>query len=235
MTIDAVVLDIEGVTSSVSSVRDRLFPYARRHVEEWISKPEATSLVHEARAAAGRPDATLAEVGDLMREWIDTDAKVPALKSLQGMIWEAGFAAGELTAHVYEDVPKALLAWQARAIRVYIYSSGSVLAQRLWFSHTAFGDLTPWLSGYFDARNAGPKQESASYAAIAAAIETPGPRILFVSDTAGELEAATGAGWQAVQVLRPDEIVVPAAGHPQVADLLQLACDPTLIVPQVER
>ena len=235
MTVAAVVLDIEGVTSSGSSVRDQLFPYARRRLREWVGKPEAAPFVAEARELAGCPDATAEEVADLMRGWIDADAKVAPLKSLQGLIWAAGFASGELRAHVYEDVPGALRAWQASAVPVHVYSSGSILAQRLWFAHTPFGDLTPMLSGYFDTRTAGPKLDAASYRAVTASIEVPAESTVFASDSAAELDAARRAGWRTVQVLRPEEDVEAAAMHPQVSDLSQVALDPALLIARQER
>jgi enolase-phosphatase E1 len=235
MTVEAVVLDIEGVTSSVSSVRDQLFPYARRHVDEWVGRPEAARCVDEAREVAGRPDATTEEIADLMRQWIDADAKISPLKELQGMIWRAGFAAGELAAHVYEDVPGALRAWRSSGIPVHVYSSGSVLAQRLWFAHTPYGDLTPWLSRYFDTRNAGPKVDPASYEVITASIEVRAERTLFVSDEAAELDAARRAGWRTVQVVRPEEAAArPAAGHPRASNLGQVALDPALLLTRPE-
>ena len=142
------------------------------------------------------------------------------------MIWEAGFAAGDLVAHIYDDVPDALRAWHERGVPVFVYSSGSVLAQRLWFAHTPFGDLTPLLAGYFDTRSAGAKREPSSYAAITAAIALPPDRTMFASDSAAELDAAKAAGWRTVHVRRPDEDVPPAHGHPESVDLGAVARDP---------
>lgn len=127
------------------------------------------------------------------------------LKTLQGLIWSEGFARGDLVSHFYDDVVPALRRWHAAGVRLHVYSSGSVAAQRAWFRSSPEGDLLPLVEGLYDTENAGPKQEPRSYATIAAALgEAPG-RILFLSDRPGELDAARAAGWQAVGVRRPGE------------------------------
>lgn len=127
------------------------------------------------------------------------------LKTLQGLIWSEGFARGDLVSHFYDDVVPALRSWHAAGVRLHVYSSGSVAAQRAWFRSSPEGDLLPLVEGLYDTENAGPKQEPASYATIATALgEAPG-RILFLSDRPGELDAARAAGWQAVGVRRPGE------------------------------
>ncbi|MQA23978.1 MAG: acireductone synthase [Micromonosporaceae bacterium] len=231
--IAAIVLDIEGTTSSLSHVRDHFFPYSRQRVSEWLrrSDEDISRIVEEVRAAVDRPAASLDEVAAVLREWIDADLKTAPLKSLQGLIWRAGFATGELVSHVYEDVPAALRAWRADGVDLHVFSSGSVLAQQLWFRHTQHGDLSELLSGHFDTVNAGPKREPGSYAAIGAAIDVPADRILFLSDTAAELDAARMAGWRAVQVIRPDDGTQPAAGHPSVAALDDVRLDDILPTP----
>jgi len=134
-------------------------------------------------------------------DWLmDRDRKSTALKSLQGKIWKAGFESGELKGTLFEDVPAALQHWSANG-RVAIYSSGSVEAQRLLFRHSIFGDLTGVISDYFDTRS-GPKQASASYAAIAVAMETEPQEIVFFSDIVKELDAAREAGCQTRLVVR---------------------------------
>ena len=122
--------------------------------------------------------------------WHDENAKHSPLKTLHGLIWEQGFADGELVGQVYPDVPPALAGWRQRGIGCWIYSSGSVLAQRLWFSHNDQGDLTGLLAGHFDTTNAGPKQEPLSYRRIAASIGSEPGDILFLTDSRAELDAA---------------------------------------------
>ena len=144
--------------------------------------------------------------------WLmDQDRKATALKSLQGKVWAEGYASGELKGQVYEDVPRALARWTRRARRVAIFSSGSVLAQKLIFGHTNFGDLTPYLSGYFDTTT-GPKGEAESYTPHrrGPAAATRGV-MLFVSDVFAELEAAREAGLQTALAVRSDTLPTSAA------------------------
>jgi len=105
---------------------------------------------------------------------------------------------------------------------VAIYSSGSVEAQRLLFSHTTVGDLTSMISGYFDTRT-GPKMESMSYAAIAAAIGVAPAEILFFSDVVRELDAAREAGCRTRLVIRPGNAPVEdARGHAAIETLARI-------------
>ena len=143
---------------------------------------------------------------------MDRDRKSTGLKSLQGRIWEGGFRAGALRAHVYPDVRPALERWRGQGRRVAIFSSGSVLAQRLLFAHTTEGDLTPMIDGYFDTTT-GPKREAASYARIAAALGAPPAAVMFVSDVAAELDAARAAGLRTALCVR-EAAVPPASDHP---------------------
>lgn len=146
-------------------------------------------------------------------DWLmDRDRKSTALKSLQGKIWKAGFESGELKGELFTDVPDALKRWSAEA-KTAIYSSGSVEAQQLLFRYSNYGDLTPLLSGYFDTRT-GPKKESASYTAIAAAMGIAPDEAIFFSDVVQELDAAREAGCQTRLVVRPGNAVVEDAhGH----------------------
>lgn len=183
---DWVVLDIEGTTSPTASIKTGLYDYARR----WISSHPYDPAV---LAAGGLT---------VLSRWMDNDVKATPLKALQGQIWAAGFAAGDLTAEFFPDVAPALRAWHAAGVKLAVFSSGSVTSQRCWF---ASGGLAELIDGWFDTANAGPKQEPASYEKIAAALgERPG-RILFLTDSAAEIAAARAAGWQAVGVARPGE------------------------------
>ena len=152
--------------------------------------------------------------------WIDEDRKLTPLKSLQGLIWQEGYERGELRGHVYSDAVEALRAWHAAGLRLYIYSSGSVLAQRLIFSHTEHGDLTPCFSGYFDTTIGG-KLEPDSYRAIAAHIGLPPAAVLFLSDHSAEISAAAIAGLQVVQVCR-DPVAETARDRTRIANFAEL-------------
>jgi enolase-phosphatase E1 len=169
------------------------------------------------------PNSNLGAPGPLVGTWgsavlqyilwlMDRDRKSTALKSLQGKIWKAGFESGELKGTLFADVPPALERWSKNA-KVAIYSSGSVEAQRLLFSHTTDGDLTLRIAAYFDTRT-GPKMESTSYAAIAAAMGVAPGDVLFLSDVVRELDAAREAGCQTRLVIRPGNLLLDGAhGH----------------------
>ena len=217
--IRAIVTDIEGTTSSLSFVKDVLFPYAREHLGEFVrtqgDDPEVAVLLEDARTLAGGGLDNEALIGQLCA-WIDEDRKITPLKALQGLIWEDGYRRGDFSGHIYADAVSCLRAWQARGIALYVFSSGSVHAQRLLFAHTAYGDLTPLFSGYFDT-TIGSKREPAAYAAIVQAIGLPPSEILFLSDIVEELDAASAAGMQTIWLVREGELN-PAAAHTQVRD-----------------
>ncbi|WP_238013841.1 acireductone synthase [Dactylosporangium sp. AC04546] len=220
-TVDAVVLDIEGTTSSLRHLRDRHFPYSRARIPEFTRRgtPEIRSLLDETARIAGLAGATDAELAATLQRWVDEDAKTPPLKTLQGMIWAEAYATGELTSHVYTDVPAALHMWRDEGVRVHTFSSGSVQAQRDWFRHTDHGDLLPLLGHCFDTRTAGPKVDTGSYTAIGRAIEVPPSRILFASDRPAELDAARHAGLRTVGLQRPENPPTDFGVHPWARDL----------------
>jgi enolase-phosphatase E1 len=135
--------------------------------------------------------------------WLmDRDSKAAPLKGLQGLIWEEGYASGELKSHVFPDVAHAFQRWHSQSVPIAIFSSGSVLAQRLLFAHTVEGDLTPMIEGYFDTTT-GPKRDPASYGAIARAMRREPSEIAFISDVTEELDAASATGMYAFLCIRP--------------------------------
>ncbi|PWG08902.1 acireductone synthase [Streptomyces sp. V2] len=207
--VDAVVLDIEGTTSATGFVVDVLYPYSRDRFAELLSQradePTVARAIAQIRELSGEPDADVAAIEKTLNAWLDEDRKATPLKTLQGIIWSEGFARGDLVSHFYDDVVPALRAWHTAGVRLYVYSSGSVAAQRAWFSSTPDGDLLPLTSGLYDTENAGPKQEAASYRRIASAAGVEPSRLLFLSDRPGELDAAREAGWHAVGIRRPGE------------------------------
>lgn len=201
--IRAIVTDIEGTTSSLSFVKDVLFPYARKNLPDYVRGNEKTltKILDDVRTVENAPEMTVENLISVLIRWIDEDRKATPLKALQGMIWEAGYKAGYFQGHIYEDALEALQRWGSAGIKLYVYSSGSVPAQKLLFSHTAKGDMTPLFSGYFDTTT-GAKLESLSYKKIAQEIGFPAESILFLSDNAGETEAARAAGMRIVLVDR---------------------------------
>ncbi len=221
----AIVTDIEGTTTPISFVRDTLFPFARARMADFVSAPRsgATAAAFEdARALAGGPGMDDAAVIAALIGWIDEDKKVAPLKTLQGLIWAEGYRTGDLHAPVYSDAARALGVWHAAGIALYVYSSGSVAAQKLLFGHSDQGDLTGLFSGWFDL-DAGSKLEAASYAGIAAGTGHAPGDMLFLSDHPGELTAATAAGLRAVRVDRGDPQPVAPGNHPVVCSFAKIA------------
>jgi enolase-phosphatase E1 len=211
----AIVTDIEGTTSSISFVKDVLFPYARRALPGFIREHggelEVRHWLDVAAADAGGlcQDEMLAEV---LQGWIDEDRKHPALKALQGMIWEAGYRDGEYQSHVYADAVAGLRRWHAHGHPLYVYSSGSVPAQKLLFGHSTAGDLSPLFSGWFDTAIGG-KREVASYRNLVAQLGRPAGESVFLSDVVEELDAAREAGLETVLLDRREDYAVPRLGE----------------------
>lgn len=215
--IRAIVTDIEGTTSSISFVKDVLFPYARKRLPAFIEThgdlAEVQHWLHEAAKEAGIIEASRQEIIELLLRWIDEDRKSTALKALQGMIWKGGYEDGDYRSHMYPEVAAKLHAWRADGLHLYVYSSGSVPAQKLLFQYSEAGDLTPMFAGYFDTEVGG-KRERGSYERIAEAIgEQPG-HILFLSDIVEELDAARATGLRTGWLLRPPLAVPDQPTHP---------------------
>lgn len=194
--VDAIVTDIEGTTSSIAFVKDVLFPYAESRLRAFVAEhpDKVSAILDDVRAIEGKA-LSADEASEVLLGWSKADRKIGPLKALQGMIWAEGYASGDVKGHIYPDSPLALRGWKATGISLYVYSSGSVEAQKLLFGHTDAGDLTPLLSGHFDTRMGG-KLEDGSYRRIAAEIGVKPARLLFLSDHPGEIAAAAGAGWQ---------------------------------------
>lgn len=216
--IKAILTDIEGTTSSISFVKDVLFPYARARLPAFVrahaEQPNIRALLDEVSALHGTPLNDEQTIAELIR-WIDEDRKATPLKALQGLIWEAGYRDGDYRGHIYPDAARKLKEWKAQGLALYVYSSGSVHAQKLLFAHTECGDLTPLFSGYFDTQ-VGAKQADESYQAIARHIGLPPIQLLFLSDIGAELDAAKSAGFTTCQLLR--EGATPSPAHPQAID-----------------
>jgi enolase-phosphatase E1 len=230
--IEAILLDIEGTTTPIAFVVDRLFPYARkhlrRHLEEHATSSTYASLFDQLREehaadqraresvpmwVDGSPAARRDSAASYAEWLMDRDRKSTPLKTLQGKIWEEGYQRGELVGEVFADVPPALSRWHAQGAPVGIFSSGSVLAQQLLFRHSSAGDLTPFLRWHFDTTT-GKKADSDSYRRIAAAMNMTPQGIVFVSDIVAELDAARDAGLQTRLSIRPGNAPLPPAqGH----------------------
>jgi enolase-phosphatase E1 len=203
--VKAALLDIEGTIGDIAFVRDVLFPFARARLDATLSQrwtdPEIAAAVTGAREATGLALATPSDAAAQFRAWMDEDKKITPLKALQGVIWREGYASGELKAHLYPDAVEAILTWSGRGVRVFIYSSGSIEAQKLYVAHSVAGDFSALIGGYFDTTT-GAKGDPASYAKIAAAIGIEPRQVTFFSDAPAETDAALAAGVIAYRVDR---------------------------------
>ena len=218
----AIVTDIEGTTSTIAFVKEVLFPYADERLDAYVAahrnEPVVIDAMRDAAVLAGEPGAGDARILDHLHAWIAEDRKVTPLKTLQGLIWQEGYEQSGLHGHVYDDVPPALREWHAAGIALFVYSSGSIVAQKVLFAHTAFGDLTPLFRDYFDTTIGG-KREPASYGAIARTTGFAPEAMLFLSDVDAELDAARVAGMQTGRLLRPADTPPGATTvHPAYAD-----------------
>ena len=215
------VTDIEGTTTPIAFVHDVLFPYARQRLPDFLRANEGRADVAQALAETAR----LAPGEDALRTlngWMDADAKVGPLKALQGLIWAEGYADGALKGRLYPDVAPALRRWRTAGVRLFVYSSGSVAAQKLLFRHSVDGDLEALFSGFFDT-GIGGKRQATSYQAMARAIGLPAGEILFLSDVEAELAAAASAGLRTCHVVRAEDGTVASDGHGWARDFQDVA------------
>jgi enolase-phosphatase E1 len=209
-----IITDIEGTTSSIAFVKQVLFPYARQALPAFVRRhgqePDVRRWLDAAALDIGGVVSDNCIV-ELLQQWIDEDRKHTALKALQGMIWRSGYAHAAFHAHMYSDAVAQLQAWHDQGHPLYVYSSGSVAAQRLFFAHTEAGDLTPLFSGFFDTEMGG-KREPQSYRNILAEIGAEASDVVFLSDVVEELDAARDAGLDTVLIDRSEDYAQPRVG-----------------------
>ena len=197
-----ILLDIEGTTSSITFVKDTLFPLARKGLKDFLSRNRDVEHVKSLMANEKfGPNASVEVVVSKCLQWMDEDQKEGVLKELQGLVWADSYERGEVVGHLYEDTAPCMREWKSRGIDLAIYSSGSIFAQKLLFRHSVEGDLGPIISNYFDTTS-GHKREVQSYHNIAKALGIPSTEIFFLSDIKEELDAAVQAGMQVSQVCR---------------------------------
>lgn len=223
-----IVLDIEGTISSTSFVTDRLYPYSVDRLASWIAAhredPATAGALDQVCQEMGEPAAGEEKIIARLLDWLAADKKATPLKTLQGLIWEQGFASGELIAPFYPDTIPALRTWKKAGHELLVYSSGSVAAQRAWFAHSAEGDVRDLISANYDTENAGPKREAASYRRIARETGADPAAMVFLSDVTAELDAAREAGWQTAGIRRPGEKYYASGvgDHLEAASLAEL-------------
>jgi enolase-phosphatase E1 len=212
----AALIDIEGTLGSIAFVRDVLFPYARErmdgYVEAHLNEPSMQALLADAAREAGVPAGDYDAILDALHRWSDNDVKITPLKELQGRIWVEGYESSGIRGHLYPDALDALRRFNAAGIDLYVYSSGSIAAQKLLFGHTIGGDVRGLFKGFYDTTIGG-KRESASYRRIVGELGVEAAALIFFSDVVQELDAARSAGLQTVQLARPQDGTAPADEH----------------------
>jgi enolase-phosphatase E1 len=205
MNVEAIVTDIEGTTSSIDFVHQVLFPYSTKALPQYLrdcaDRPEIAKIIEEVRQEVNLPNATIDRVIEILLNWIKEDRKITPLKTLQGFIWEDGFQNGEFKSHLYEDAYLNLQRWHQNNIKLFVFSSGSVKAQKLLFGNSEYGDLTYLFDDYFDT-NIGSKKEVVAYQNIADKIKIDPSKILFLSDVIAELDSAKAVGYQTILLAR---------------------------------
>jgi enolase-phosphatase E1 len=223
-----ILTDIEGTTSSISFVHKVLFPYAEEHMAGFVREGHQGSL-ESAREISEQLDAVAAVSGvdrddiegliDVLLGWIREDRKETPLKALQGMLWQRGYQEGAFKGHVYADAADYLQRWHDRGLRLFVYSSGSVKAQKLIFGFSEAGALTPFFSGYFDTR-VGAKKDPEAYRTILSELGVEAGTVLFLSDIEAELEAAEAVGMKTAWLVREGDR--PDTSRPVAADFAEL-------------
>ena len=203
-----ILTDIEGTTTEVSFVYDILFPYFRAHMDEWktVDSAPMNDVLEQTRLIVLEEQAinltSNEALFEQLRQWSIEDRKVTPLKTFQGMVWEQGFKSGAIKGHIYPDVKPAIERWTAMGMKLAIFSSGSIAAQKQLFGFSTEGDLTPYFSAYFDTTT-GMKRDEQTYQLIAQQLQASANSVLFLSDISQELEAANAAGIRTLQLVRP--------------------------------
>lgn len=233
--INAILLDIEGTTTPIDFVHKTLFPFAKDEMEEFVAanfdalQKEVALLeteyhrdfTNQIYGRDFRADAPKT-IANYLNFLIEIDRKSTPLKAIQGKIWQAGYESGALQSEMFADVPAAFERWKAAEKTIAVFSSGSVLAQKLIFKHSNFGDLSGFISAYFDTET-GAKREAESYTKIARSLNFSTGEVIFISDVIAELDAAREAGMQTILSIRAGNgIVKNPIYHDAVASFADL-------------
>lgn len=221
--IKAVLTDIEGTTTDIDFVHKVLFPYAYQKLPQFVREQQENEAIkdvlQQTRELIGDNNADIETLIQVLLDWIEQDKKLTPLKALQGLIWDAGYKNGDFRGHVYDDAYQALQTWHAKGIRLFVFSSGSVKAQKLLFSCSDFGDITPLFSSYFDTTT-GAKREAQSYRSIAESTGFAPAEIAFLSDVQEELDAAREAGMATILLARNQSL--SSSSHKTVRDFAEI-------------
>jgi enolase-phosphatase E1 len=223
MGIRAIVVDTAGTTTDLNFIKDTLFAYSVKALPDFLKENESNVLVDncicDVKDIALEPDADLDRVVEILQQWVEEDRKATPLKTLQGLIWKQGYARGEFTGHIFPDFIEAIERIKQNNMRIYSFSSGSAEAQKLLFSHSDAGDLTPHFDGHFDTRT-GNKLFKQAYCNIINTISLAPKQVLFISDVVEELKAAEEAGMRTMQMVRSQD--QRTGSHKQIASFEEL-------------
>lgn len=215
-----ILMDVEGTTTSISFVHDTLFPFSIERLKSFVAKnadkKEVQNILEQVKE---QKTISNDEACDILLGWIKADLKHPALKNLQGLIWEEGYVSGEIKGHIYDDVLPALEKWKENRLSLAVYSSGSVKAQHLIFQYSTAGNLRGFFSNHFDTA-VGNKREKESYMNISKQLKVAPEQILFLSDIKEELDAAKEAGMLTTQLVRQSDVIV--GSHPSVKSFTEI-------------
>ncbi|XP_028928635.1 enolase-phosphatase E1 isoform X3 [Ornithorhynchus anatinus] len=201
--VTGILLDVEGTTTPIAFVK----------AEEDAQLDGVVLIPGGSGEEADGHERMIQAVVDNVYWQMALDRKTTALKQIQGHMWRAAFANGCVKSEFFEDVVPAIRKWREAGMKVYIYSSGSVEAQKLLFGYSTEGDiLTPpsafslassqLVDGHFDTK-IGSKVESESYKKIATSIGCSTNNILFLTDIPREAHAAEEADVHVAVVVRP--------------------------------
>ena len=217
-----ILTDIEGTISSISFVKEVLFPYSKERLEDFIltnyehspfllsiieatleeiKQGNITGITYKSNQESAIFETQVYTAIEALKIWIQEDKKITPLKDLQGLIWEEGFRNGLFKAPLYQDAFEFFLSMKGKGLPIYVYSSGSVQAQKLFFEFSEFGDVRYLFSGFYDTK-IGSKKDSESYLKIATDIQVSPEHILFLTDIKDECKASEEAGLLTVQVIR---------------------------------
>jgi enolase-phosphatase E1 len=225
----AALIDIEGTIGSISFVRDVLFPYASErldaYVEAHLDDEAVGTILDETAAESGAARDDLGALLAALHDWSDRDVKITPLKQLQGLIWVAGYTESGLRGHLYQDAIEALARFRDAGVALYVYSSGSVAAQKLLFEHSVAGNLLPHFAGFYDTTIGG-KRERTSYERLLQELGTAPNETIFFSDNEAELDAAQEAGIVTVQIARPEDGTIPSTRHTCVESFTEIVIEP---------
>lgn len=208
-------------------MQENLFAYALKEIRKLVKAVNFPIDSHrsELETLLSRfPKQYTASASDLI-DHVETlmakDEKLSYFKELQAYVWRTGYKTGELVSPLFPDVPRALKRWQSQA-DVYIYSSCVIESQKLIFSQTNYGDMAPYITGFFDRTNAGPKVDKDSYDKIAHAVSNRKPHLF--SDNPREINAADEAGWSTTWIIRPGNRPQPGYRPPKAKATSLLTC-----------